>query len=73
MAEIPSASNPVWERLVTGTVTRKFSLFAANMAVDQATRHYKEKPGDKAQLIKGLVEFFNKYAKLTADDLASIS
>ncbi|MDR3374483.1 MAG: hypothetical protein P4L98_12215 [Ancalomicrobiaceae bacterium] len=73
MATIPTASHPVWERLITGTATHKFSLFAANMAIDQAKRQYKEKPGDKAAIVKSLVEFFDKYSKLTADELASIS
>lgn len=73
MNTIPPAGHPVWEKLVTGQVKCKFSLFAANMALDRATRSYTADKTAKAKLISELHDFFQKYEHLTASDLASIA
>ena len=38
--KIPAASHPIWELLVTGQITHRFKLFAANLLIDRAKRVY---------------------------------
>ena len=33
---LPSEKHPIWEKLLTRKVSHRFSLFAANMAIDNA-------------------------------------
>lgn len=72
MSQIPSPTAPVWEKLVTGKINHKFDLFAANMAVARVTRIAAADPGQKTAMIAELRQFFEKYEKLTADELQSL-
>ena len=69
MASLPPLSAPVWERLATGKISHKFSLFAANMAVSQAARALSANPEHKSAVISELRQFFEKYERLTANEL----
>jgi hypothetical protein len=69
---IPPRTSPVWERLATGQISHKFSLFAANMAVSMATRTTKADPSRKAQAVDEMYKFFEKYANATAAELNSL-
>jgi hypothetical protein len=73
MSQIPAATHPVWESLVTGRTKHKFSLFAANMAVDRVSRAYAANQSMKHQLIGELRDFFKKYESVTAAEVASLS
>jgi hypothetical protein len=73
MPEIPPTTASVWEKLVTGKTTHKFSLFAANMAVARAARVVATDPSQKPAMIAELHQFFEKYATLTAADLQSLA
>jgi hypothetical protein len=72
MSKIPSVEHPVWEKLVTGTARRRFSLFAANMAVDLAVRTCRADPSQRWRLASELHEFFLKYENLTANELSTL-
>lgn len=69
MSQIPPATAPLWDKLVTGQLTHKFSLFAANLAVARAVRLVAGNPGTKPALVTELRQFFEKFANLTADEL----
>jgi len=73
MSQIPNITHPIWEKLMSGKVKHKFSLFAANMAVDRAARAFATDKNSKQQLINDLHEFFNKYASIVAAELVSIA
>jgi hypothetical protein len=72
MSTIPPVEHPIWEMLVTGEVTHKFSLFAANMVLDRIKRTYVFDKTSKARGIQELQKFFEQYERLTASELASI-
>ena len=71
MAQIPPPSDPVWDKLVTGQITHKFALFAANMAFSRAVRLVASEPARKPQLIDELYRFCSKYSNELADELAT--
>ena len=73
MSQIPPSSSAVWEKLVTGQVNHKFSLFAANMAVARVTRVVATDPKQKPAMIAELRQFFEKYADLTAAELHGLA
>jgi hypothetical protein len=73
MTSIPNSRHPVWEKLVTGQTKHKFTMFAANMALDHATRCYAMDTSSKAALIQEFHDFCEKYEHLVASDLASIA
>jgi hypothetical protein len=73
MNTFPPVEHPVWEKLVTGELKFKFSLFAANMALDRITRVYAVDKKGKENLASELHDFFKKYEHLIASDLASIA
>ncbi len=64
--------HPVWEKLLTRKVQHKFSLFAANVAVEHAARDYEKNASDKDRLISELHGFFAKYDKLVSAEFAKI-
>ncbi len=72
MALTISAAHPIWDKLLTQKVQHKFSLFAANVAVEHAIRAYAKGGSDKATIIADLRQFFSKYEALVAADLAKI-
>ena len=65
-------THPLWEKLLTGKVQHKFSLFAANVAVEHAAREYAKNKSEKLRLASQLQQFFSKYEKLVAADLQKI-
>ncbi|MGO9547536.1 MAG: nucleotide exchange factor GrpE [Rhodomicrobium sp.] len=69
---IPAATHPIWERLVTGQIKHRFTLFAANMLIDRAKREYANNRGAKARLANELCTFFNRHSNVTTADLATI-
>jgi hypothetical protein len=67
---LPPTAHPIWEKLMTRKVKQAFSLFAANMAVDNAARQYaRVDASERLNLAKELHEFFAKYEKFTAAEL----
>jgi hypothetical protein len=67
---LPPTMHPIWEKLMTRKVKHAFSLFAANMAVDNSARQYVAADHSKRlELAKELHEFFAKYEKFTAAEL----
>jgi hypothetical protein len=54
---------------VTGRVSHKFDLFAANMAVARAVRIVAGDPRKQAAMIEELHRFFTKFAETTAGEL----
>jgi len=72
-SQIPPPTAPLWERLVTGQLTHKFNLFAANMALSRATRVVAGDPKQKAAMIAELHQFFTKFAGLTAAELRTLN
>jgi hypothetical protein len=72
MSQIPVITHPIWEKLIAGQIKHKFSLFAANMAIDRAVREFSANKADKPKITNELHAFFTKYANLTASDLASL-
>jgi hypothetical protein len=73
MSQIPPPTASLWEQLVTGKLTHKFNLFAANMAVARAVRVVASDPGQKPAMIAELRQFFEKFASLTAAELQSLT
>jgi hypothetical protein len=69
---IAPLDHPIWENLLSREVEHKFSLFAANLKVEVASRAFAQNKANKSTLILELHEFFTKYEKLTAADLAKI-
>ncbi len=41
---LPDANNPVWERLITGKVTREFELFAIKVLISELKHTYLAQP-----------------------------
>ena len=71
--QLPSATHPIWEQLMTRKVKHTFSLFAANMAIDHAIRAYSRAgSSEKAKLAGDLHNFFSKYEKFTLPELEKI-
>jgi hypothetical protein len=62
MLQIPPATAPLWDKLVTGQVTHKFNLFAANLAVARAVRLVAGTPASKPAMVADLRQFFEKFA-----------
>ncbi len=71
--KIPAASHPIWELLVTGQITHRFKLFAANLLIDRAKRVYASNRGAKSRLAAELCKFFNEHADLTAPEFETIA
>ncbi len=67
-----STAHPVWDKLLTRKLQHKFSLFAANVALDHAIRAYEKNRSEKLQIIAELYRFFSKYETLVAADLAKL-
>ena len=65
-------SDGLWDRLVTGRVTHKFNLFAANMALARAVRVTAADPAQKAAMIEELQRFCDKYAAQVAGELQAL-
>ncbi len=70
---IPPTASPVWVQLATGQTQRKFSLFAANMAVASALRKAATDPSATNKLALELHEFFTRYEALVAANMATIA
>ena len=66
MAQLPPPSDALWDRLVSGSISHKFALFAANMAVARAMRTAGSEPARKPAMIVELHQFFSKYADQVA-------
>lgn len=67
-----STAHPLWDKLLTKKVQHKFSLFAANVAVEHAIRAYEKDRSGKPQIIADLQRFFSKYETLVSADLAKL-
>jgi len=72
MAQIPPPTDALWNRLVSGTTTHKFSLFAANMALARAVRVVAAEPTRKATMIAELHQFCSKFADALAPELQGL-
>ena len=72
MPHIPEPSALLWDQLVTGRRTHKFTLFAANMAVSRAVRVVAGDASRKSEMIVELHQFFEKFAGLTSGDLQTL-
>ena len=72
MTQIPPPSDALWNKLVSGQVTHKFALFAANMALAHAVRSVAADPSKKPAAIEELHRFCGKYADLVAEELQSL-
>ena len=72
MPSIPPQSDPLWNRLVTGQLTHKFKLFAANMALARAVRVAAGDPAQKPVMIEELYHFCVKYAAQVAPELQTL-
>lgn len=72
MAQVPSPSDPLWDRLVSGTTTHKFPLFAANMALARAVRIAASDPARKPEMIAELHQFCSKFADEVAAELHAL-
>ena len=69
MAQIPPPTDAIWDRLVSGALTHRFSLFAANMALARAIRIASSEPERKATMIAEVHQFFSKFANQLAPEL----
>lgn len=69
MAQIPPPTDALWDRLVSGAATRRFSLFAANMALARAIRIAATDPARKPLMIAELHQFFSKFEGQLAAEL----
>jgi hypothetical protein len=72
MAQIPPPTDPLWNRLVSGTTTHKFSLFAANMSLARAVRLAAADPARKPAMIAELHQFCSKFADALAPELKAL-
>lgn len=72
MAQIPPATDPLWDRLVSGTTTHKFALFAANMALARAVRIATGEPARKPAMIAEFHQFCGKFASEMATELRGL-
>jgi hypothetical protein len=72
MAQVPPPSDALWDRLVSGTVTHRFSLFAANMALARAVRIASGEPARKPTMIAELHQFFSKFAGQLGQELQGL-
>jgi hypothetical protein len=73
MAQIPPPSDNVWDRLVSGKITHKFGLFAANMAVARAVRIAAADPARKSVMVAEVHQFFSRFADELAAELRSLN
>ena len=69
---LPGRSDKVWEKLASGSVTHKFDLFAANMAVNRTVRSVSTGKTNLASAAAQLFEFFQKYEDLTVHEFKSL-
>ena len=72
MAQIPPPTDALWDRLVSGGATHRFSLFAANMALARAIRIVASEPARKPTMIAELHQFFSKFAGQLAAELQEV-
>ena len=72
MAQIPPLTDRLWDRLVSGTATHKFALFAANMAIARAVRIAGGDPARKAAMIAELHQFFTRFADQLEPELRGL-
>jgi hypothetical protein len=72
MAQIPKATDALWDRLVSGAVVPRFSLFAANMVLARAVRIASGEPGRKPAMIAELHQFFARFADQLAPELDAL-
>lgn len=72
MAQIPPPNDMLWDRLVSGTTTHKFALFAANMALARAVRIAAGEPARKPAMIAELHQFFSKFGDAVAVELSGL-
>ena len=73
MAQIPPPSDTIWDRLVSGKITHKFGLFAANMSVARAARVAAAEPARKPAMIAEVHQFFSRFADELAAELRSLN
>jgi hypothetical protein len=72
MAQIPPPTDALWDRMVSGAVVHRFSLFAANMALARAIRIAAAEPARKPTMIAELHQFFSKFAGPLATELQQL-
>ena len=71
-SQIPPPTDALWDRLVSGAVAHRFSLFAANMALARAIRIASSEPARKPTMIAELHQFFSKFADQLAQELQGL-
>ena len=72
MAQIPPPTDVLWDRLVSGALAHRFSLFAANMALARAIRIAASEPARKPVMIAELHQFFAWFAGQLAPELQGL-
>jgi len=72
MQQIPPPSDALWTKLVSGSITHKFGLFAANMALAHAMRMVAKDPARKPAAVEDFHRFCSKYAEQVADELKAL-
>jgi hypothetical protein len=72
MAQVPPPTDALWDLLVSGAVTHRFSLFAANMALARAIRIASSEPARKLAMIAELHQFFSKFAGQLEPELRAL-
>ncbi|HEX3995805.1 MAG TPA: hypothetical protein VHX39_31950 [Acetobacteraceae bacterium] len=72
MAQIPPPSDALWDRLVSGALAHRFSLFAANMALARAIRIAASEPARKPAMIAELHQFFARFPGQLAPELQGL-
>lgn len=72
MQQIPPQNDPLWTKLVTGLITHKFELFAANMSLAHAMRIVAKDPARKSVAIEELRKFCSKYVEQMANELNAL-
>lgn len=71
---IPNISNPKWQRLVRGEIAHRFDTSSASMLMFnlQAKIRKDPSPATLSACVKEAYDFFQKYERVFAADLAQI-
>jgi hypothetical protein len=72
MPPIPPLCDALWDKLVSGRITHKFTLFAANMALARAVRLVAADPAQQPVQIAELHQFCTKYAAQIGHELQTL-
>jgi|TARA_Y100001960_G_scaffold184897_1_gene193795 hypothetical protein len=69
---VPAATNPKWAQLVKGEVSYNYKFLALKIALTRYQNKVKFNEAPLNDVIKELVEFFQKNEALLADDIKTI-